>query len=152
MHGFAADDDGGFHLERRHEGDEGIVHLEGEFARGHEDEAAALVLGGEALDHGDAERQCLAGAGLGDADDIFALDRGGNRLVLDGGGDGVFEAINYTEKAWCNAEAVETFLRGCHACSSWNQGILHEKPSKVHGKGQKSGKGAMRQEREGGGG
>ncbi len=72
---------------------EAFRHLGGQFAGGLQDERAGHAgLGaaaGQELDHRESEGGGLAGAGLGDADDVAALKHHGNALCLDGGGDGV---------------------------------------------------------------
>jgi hypothetical protein len=51
------------------------VHLHCEFARGQQNQNARLTcwLAVQPLDHRNQKRQCLAGAGLGGADYVFAF-------------------------------------------------------------------------------
>ena len=62
-----------------------VLHLGGEFSRGHQGECPrALWLGDiDELQHREAERQGLAGPGLGLAADVVAFQGGGNREFLD---------------------------------------------------------------------
>ena len=73
----------------------GLKHLHGELAGGEEDEgldgATLAPVGGhggglEALDHGDQERECFAGAGGGGGQDVFELKGRWNGLGLHGRG------------------------------------------------------------------
>jgi hypothetical protein len=68
-----------------------FAHLGGQFARGHQDERAHPPRRGgwrllQALQQGQGEGGGLAGAGLGRAQDISAMQDGRNGLLLDGRG------------------------------------------------------------------
>ena len=71
-----------------------FLDLKDEFARGGEDKGAGTARGaadgiGQPGQHGQCEGGGLAGAGLGDADQIMTGDNRRNGLGLDGGGFGV---------------------------------------------------------------
>jgi len=69
---------------------EGLLNLEGEFTGWRKDQAD--LPGGKVLHHRQAEGERLAGAGLGDPDNVVALgcDRNGSRLDGSGGDEVVF--------------------------------------------------------------
>ena len=67
-------------------GAERLGHLDAQLARGREHQRLDLgLLGIHELEHREAEGGRLAGAGLGLADHVAALEQGGDRLLLDGG-------------------------------------------------------------------
>ena len=70
-----------------------LLDLGGEFARRFQDQGAGHSGPGAALfehgEHRQHEGSGLAGAGLGDAENISAGENVGNRLFLNGGGGGV---------------------------------------------------------------
>ena len=90
--GHAAEHDGRAQLEEAAIGAEALRDLAGQFAGGAQHEAAAALAGRralvgiEALENGKREGGRLAGAGLGDAQDVAALEHEGNGLRLDGRG------------------------------------------------------------------
>ena len=71
---------------------EALADLGGEFTGGRQDQRTAGALGGalgmgcELLQDGEREGRGLAGAGLGDAKQILALEQARNGLRLDGSG------------------------------------------------------------------
>jgi hypothetical protein len=95
VHADAAEDDGGGQRQVLAVGADGLFHLRGQLARGREHQGGDAVLAelvglalalGEEVQHGQRERRRLAGAGLGTAQQVVALEHGGNRLGLDRGG------------------------------------------------------------------
>ena len=64
----------------------------------------ALVLRGEVLQHGQRERRRLAGAGLGDAQHVAALQQRGNGARLDRRGHGVLGGVEGTQQRLGEAE------------------------------------------------
>ncbi len=87
-HGHAADDDLHAQAEAAPEGFEGVVHLEGELAGGHEDHRVRPPGGGshtgDARHGGQAEGEGLARAGLAAPEDVVAGEHVGDRRALDG--------------------------------------------------------------------
>jgi hypothetical protein len=63
-----------------------VGHLLGELSRGTEHENLEPLPGLEAFQGGNHERSRLSGSGLGDTDDIHALEARGDSLSLDGSG------------------------------------------------------------------
>ena len=59
---------------------------------------------GELLQHGQRESRRLAGAGLGNAQDVAALQEGGNGARLDGRGHGVLGGFEGTQQRLGQAE------------------------------------------------
>ena len=72
-----------------------LLDLRRQFTRGSQNEGAgatamtALGVGGQLGENGEHERRRLAGAGLGDANDVVARQDGRNRRGLNGSGFGV---------------------------------------------------------------
>jgi len=94
----AADDEGA--LDGRELGQlaDGLLHLGGELARGHQHEGAHAVAAlvrvrrpvvEQLLEHGDNEGHGLAASGHGGADDVLALHGLGQGLLLEGRRRGV---------------------------------------------------------------
>jgi hypothetical protein len=87
--------------------------LRGEFAGGRQYQGAgAAGCGGAAgfrqfLQDRQQERRGLAGAGLGDAQDILAGQQDGNRLGLDRGGREVAFSVQGTEQRLGDAEVAK---------------------------------------------
>ena len=92
-------------------GVEAAGDLDREFAGRRQHEGArALGLGallrlGKKLQHGQRERRRLAGAGLGDAQHVTALQQGGNRARLDGRRHGVVRGVQCTQQRLGQTEA-----------------------------------------------
>ncbi len=88
-HRHAAEDDRRGQLGAAAVGAEALFDLARQFAGGRQDQRAAaaarggLLVGGETLDHRQRERRCLAGAGLGDSENVAARENRRNRLHLD---------------------------------------------------------------------
>ncbi|MCZ7547971.1 MAG: hypothetical protein M5U11_02305 [Anaerolineales bacterium] len=61
-----------------------VGDLQGEFARGREDERLRIFLRGEVVEDGEGEGGGLAGAGLRLADDVGAGEHEGDHARLDG--------------------------------------------------------------------
>ena len=91
---------------------EALLDLRGEFARRLEDQRARHARPGAALfeqgQHGQDEGGGLAGAGLGDADDIAARQRMGDRLRLDGRRLGVAAGLNRGQDFRAQSERFES--------------------------------------------
>ena len=85
-----------------------LFHLGGEFAGRFEDQGAGHSCPGAALfqhgEHGQDEGGGLAGAGLGDAENVAAGQNVGDRLFLDGGGGRVTGSRNCGEDLIGKAE------------------------------------------------
>ena len=93
LEGDAADEEGDGEIMQLAQRLEGLAHLVGQFAGGLEDEGARHAGAGAALfqkgEHGQHEGGGLAGARLGEAHHVAALEGGGDGLGLDGRGRGV---------------------------------------------------------------
>ncbi len=78
--------------------DEAFLDLRGEFARRLKDEGARHAGAGAALlehrDHRQGESGCLAGAGLGNAENVAAGENVRDRLSLNGSGGGIARGCN----------------------------------------------------------
>src|SRR6185437_1854263 len=91
-------------------GVEAAGDLHGELTRRREHEGPraarlrALPGSGEMLQHGQRERRRLAGAGLGDAQHVTALQQQGNGAGLDGGRHGVLGGVEGTQQRLGEAE------------------------------------------------
>jgi hypothetical protein len=92
------------------------VHLDGQLARGREDQAADRMQrgrealggrGGQALQQREGEAGGLAGAGLRGGEEVAAGEDNGNGLRLDGGGDGVALLRDGTQQLGQEPEAFE---------------------------------------------
>jgi len=93
-HVHAADYDGALDADGGAQGLELLADLVGELAGGSEDEGEdALWVVEEGLDDGQGEGAGLAGAGLGDADDVTAFEGYGKGLALDRRGPGPLELL-----------------------------------------------------------
>src|SRR3989338_4265335 len=79
-----------------------LIDLDGELASGQKHQSHALSLS-EALNHRYAKSQSLSCAGLGNADDVLALDSNRNGFVLDGCGGSKFQSIQNLQQPWGNA-------------------------------------------------
>ena len=111
----AAEDDRDVERQAGREVAEALGDLAGEFARRREHEHArpaarrGLLVGDEAVEDRQREGRRLAGAGLGDADQIAALHQNGNGLGLDGRRLGVAHPGQRSDERRGEAEAVEIF-------------------------------------------
>ena len=111
----AAEDDGDVERQAGREVAEALGDLAGEFARRaeHENARAAarrrLLVGDEAVENRQRERRRLAGAGLGDADQVAALHQDGNGLRLNRRRLGVAHLGQRGHERRGKAEAVEIF-------------------------------------------
>jgi hypothetical protein len=74
--------------------------------------AGAALVGGQALQQRQQERGRLAGAGLGDAEQILAGEQRGDGLRLDGGGHGVLRRGQGTTDRLDKVEPVKTIQEG----------------------------------------
>ncbi len=91
-----------------------FVDLGAELARGGDHEGAHALAAPEALQDGQHEGGRLAGAGLGAADDVAAVDDLGDGLFLDGGRRVVTERVDGVEHGAAKTELGET--GGRHEC------------------------------------
>ena len=94
VHGSAADEDGSLDPEDSCKREESFLHLRGELPRRENDERPSSLR--ESLEKGKAEGKRLAGAGLRDPHDVFALEGGRDRLMLNRSRDGDPPAQEYT--------------------------------------------------------
>src|SRR6185369_9778993 len=69
-----------------------------------------LVLGGKVLQHGQREGRRLAGAGLGDAENVTALQQRGNGARLDRRGHGVLGGVEGTQQRLGEAEIGKRYI------------------------------------------
>mmetsp|Transcript_814 Transcript_814/g.1081 ORF Transcript_814/g.1081 Transcript_814/m.1081 type:complete len:370 (-) Transcript_814:221-1330(-) len=94
-----------------------LVDLEGEFARGGEDEGVDGASGGgggeEGLEEGEGEGAGFSGAGFGETDDVAAREGMGEGLGLDGGRDGPVKGFCGGEEGGKEAEGLECGGVGC---------------------------------------
>jgi hypothetical protein len=99
------------HVHARHVGGvplERLTHLEGQLAGRGEDQGLRLLLAQvEPREDRQGERRGLAGAGLGQADDVTAGEQGGDRLRLDRRGCLVADLLHGTEHARVEAQVRE---------------------------------------------
>ena len=96
-------------------GVERLRHLQGELPRGHEDEgrrATTPVAGVEALQDGEREGRCLAGARRRLAQEVAAAHEGWDRGGLDRSGLLVAEVAHDLEHRGREAEGGEALPRG----------------------------------------
>ena len=111
----AAEDDGDVERQAGREVAEALGDLAGEFARRREHENARpaarrrLLVGDQAVEDRQREGRRLAGAGLGDADQVASLHQDGNGLGLDRGRLGVAHLGQRGDERRGKAEAVEIF-------------------------------------------
>ncbi len=109
----AAEDDGDVERQAGRKVAEALRDLAGEFARRRKHENARpaprrrLLVGDEAVEDRQGEGGRLAGAGLGDADQVAALHQDGNGLRLDGRRLGVAHLGQRSDERRGEAEAVE---------------------------------------------
>ena len=93
---------------------EHIADLVGKFAGGNEDNSLDFAAGGiDGARKGKAEGNRLAGAGLGEADHVFAIEEHGEGLALDGGGIGIAEGGDGLEAGFIDTESAEGLGEGC---------------------------------------
>ena len=108
LEGVTAEQPDGAHPEGFREVGEHGEHLLSQFARGHEHEALHVAsLGVEHIGHRDAEGKRLAGARLGDADDVAAREQHRNRALLHGRRLAEAHARDRDEAALRDAEGGE---------------------------------------------
>ena len=111
----AAEDDGDVERQAGREVAKALGDLAGEFARRREHEHARpaarrrLLVGDQAVEDRQREGRRLAGAGLGDADQVAALHQDGNGLRLDRRRLGVAHLGQRGDERRGKAEAVEIF-------------------------------------------
>ena len=111
----AAEDDGDVERQAGREVAEALRDLAGEFARRGEHENArpaarrGPLVGDEAVEDRQREGRRLAGAGLGDADQVASVHQDGNGLSLNGGRLGVAHLGQRGHERRGKAEAVEIF-------------------------------------------
>jgi hypothetical protein len=108
-HTSSTDEDGGLDAQWAADLTHSLIDLEREFARRsqHERKCAASE---RVLHHRDTEGERLAGAGLGDTDDILALHTSRDRLALDGRRNSQPERVERLEDGWCDSERVKCGL------------------------------------------
>jgi hypothetical protein len=83
--------------------------LDGELTRGGDHQCARTArFGGDALQHRQHERGCLAGARLGAAHDVTAFENGRDGIPLDGRWAGVAHRGHRLKEAGLKTQIVET--------------------------------------------
>ena len=100
------------------EGDERLVNLQGQFAgRGQDEDAHGPALRNRSLDHalqqGQREGGRLAGAGLGQTEDILAVEDRGDGLNLNGGGGNVAAVTNADVQTPVEGKRGKIHKRSC---------------------------------------
>ena len=90
-------------------GFQGACHLQGELARGHQDQALDHAqTADEVVEDGQTESRGLAGAGLRLPDDILSCEQGGNDSRLNGGRLAVAEISDCLHQGGVQVEAVKS--------------------------------------------
>jgi hypothetical protein len=92
---------------------ERIFDLEGEFTRGEYYQSAAAVLG-KPLKHRETEREGFTCSCLRDADDIFALNSDGNRLMLNRRGRGELFLVQDLQEVLMDSKVMKSVARGLY--------------------------------------
>ncbi len=92
---------------------QGLIDLHGQFARRCQNQRAGSMQGcgfgflRQLLQKRQAKGRRLASAGLGQTQNVFAVQKGGNGLHLNGGGGGIFLGFQHFQKCIANAEGGE---------------------------------------------
>ena len=115
----ATEDDGVTKADVAAIGGEAFADLRGQLARGRKNERARALdarmrrLRAESMQRGQREGSGLAGAGLRDAQNVMAFQRGRNRLRLNGRGCGIAFLANCLQQCGSQRESVKMCQEKC---------------------------------------